>query len=207
MMPLCDCSWAVRGNMCKHQCKALMCKGHQGGSIIQQHGTWAGSQYEGLVHDKDLEFLENNPQLLVGYDEELQGEKNCEKLDVNQDDRTSILDLRFNDRNICVEKSREAWMQIEKMASNSDSIAQSTLAVMNRSLHDLKVQEQCQLETGKYIVTTADMFIRPNGLTLKRRLGIVDKYHGAKRGNSIVKNYLEKKRRLIQPRVSLVSVF
>lgn len=170
-----------------------MCKGHQGGSIIQQHGTWAGSQYEGLISNTNVQLLNENTHLSVEYDSELQAEEN------------PMLESTFNQRNVCVEKSREAWMQIVKMASQSDSIAHSTLAVINRSLHDLRVQEQCQLESGKDRITNADMFIRPSGLTLRRRLRIVDKYHGAKRSHSILKNYLKKKRCVIETRKSLVS--
>lgn len=55
--------------------------------------------------------------------------------------------------------------------------------------------------------TIADIFIRPSGLTLKRRLGIVDKYHGAKRSNSNLNNYFKKKCCLIHTRNSLASDF
>lgn len=62
-----------------------------------------------------------------------------------------MLKLRFNGSNICVEKSRKAWMQIEKIASKIDTKTNSTLLVINKYFHDLKSQEQCKLETEKYI--------------------------------------------------------
>jgi hypothetical protein len=204
MIPSCDCPWSEQGNMCKHQCKALISKGHQGGSIIQQCGTWAGSQYGGM---RPIEQLLDNSHLLLKQEPKTEGLHDLPLGDVDHvDDAVNTMEVQVvNQRDIFVEKSREAWVQIEKMASQSDSIAQTTLSVMNRSLHDLKVQEQCQLATRKDVITTADMFVRPSGLTLKRKLGKVDFYHGGKRSRKIVKSYLLRKQAQKRERSSLVS--
>jgi hypothetical protein len=49
------------------------------------------------------------------------------------------------------------------------------------------------------------MFVRPSGLTLKRKLGKVDFYHGGKRSRKIVKSYLLRKQAQKRERSSLVS--
>ncbi len=207
MLPSCNCPWAVQGNICKHQCKALMCKGHQGGSIIQQCGTWSGSQYQGIRPIDQSMLWADNSKLLLEHGAHLEPMQDFTLGDVNFHDGSliAIEERNRNVRDICVDKSRETWIQIEKMASQSDSIAQTTLVVMKRSLHDLKVQEQCQQACGRDLCTTADMFVRPSGLTLKRRLGVVDKYHGGKRIQRIVKGYLQRKRGQNRPTNSLVS--
>ena len=48
--PSCDCEWADQGNMCKHQIKALLMRGHEGGLIVQQLGTRFGSEMGGMSH-------------------------------------------------------------------------------------------------------------------------------------------------------------
>jgi hypothetical protein len=106
-----------------------------------------------------------------------------------------ILDeaVQKNQREKCVDKSRKAFQQMEKMASQSNSLAQTMHAKMNRTLHELKVQKHSQQVTGKDVLTTNDMFVRPDGLTLKQRLGAIDKYHGGKRSKRVLGNYLRKK--------------
>jgi hypothetical protein len=64
---------------------------------------------------------------------------------------------------------------------------------MNKTLHELKIQEHSQQVTRKDVLTTADMFVRPDGLTLKQRLGAIDKYHRGKRSKQVLGNYLRKK--------------
>src|SRR5450759_1068753 len=49
----CDCKWADEGNMCKHQVKALLVRGHEGGEIVQQLGTKFGSQFDGIAPLKE----------------------------------------------------------------------------------------------------------------------------------------------------------
>lgn len=85
--------------------------------------------------------------------------------------------LKYQDKFGCKQKN---W------ASKSDNIAQSPIIVMNMSLHNLKVHKQCQLATRNDTTTTSDMFIRPSDLTLKRILGIFDKYHGGKRRKELL---------------------
>jgi hypothetical protein len=157
----------------------------------------------------DSEIEPNTSHLLFKHaiDEaiDLKANEDCGPLDFNKDGLKTTLVEVTNQRDICVEKSREAWVQIGKMASENDGLAQSTLAVMNRSLHDLKVQEQIQLATGKDTITKANMFVRPNGLMLKRRLGVVDKYHGGERSKRIAMSYMKKKQSLKRLEKSQVS--
>jgi hypothetical protein len=189
MLPTCDCAWSKQGNFCKHQCKAMMVKGHEAGSIVQQCGTRAGSKWEGLV--------------AVEEQWNLPFEAERDPLEMPELSNLALVNVpafnegvQENQREKYVDKSREAFLEMEKMAFESDSLAQTMQAKMNRTLHELKVQEHCQQVTGKDVLTTADMFVRPNGLTLKRRLGAIDKYHGGTRRNRVLGNYLRKKRLL-----------
>lgn len=86
---------------------------------IHHSATWdlARSQYEGLKSNKNIEMFRDNTHLSVdNYDVELQAKED------------PMLESTFNQRNVCVEKSIEAWMQIERMISQSDSITHITLA-------------------------------------------------------------------------------
>lgn len=48
--PSCDCKWAEEGNMCKHQLKALLFRGYDGGVLVQQLGSRFGSLMGGISH-------------------------------------------------------------------------------------------------------------------------------------------------------------
>jgi hypothetical protein len=103
--------------------------------------------------------------------------------------------VNVNDRAKCVDKSHEVFQEMERMASQSDSLAQTMQMKMNRILHELNIQETTQQISGKEVLTNADMFVRPDGLKLKRGLCRVDLYHGGgKQTKQLLKTYLKKRR-------------
>lgn len=74
--PTCDCHWAEEGNMCKHQLRALMKKGHEPGVLVQQLGSRFGSEFGGIHHllpqpsslpSLEVRGLHKNCPLLVFY--------------------------------------------------------------------------------------------------------------------------------------------
>jgi hypothetical protein len=206
MIPTCDCPWAKQGNMCKHQCKALMVKGHAGGLIIKQFGSKAGSKFEGMecIEEQGCLLYDEGSESLVGFDGLEVPNSELGLIEAPPD--ASQLDS-ISHRDKCVDKSRQAFLEMEKMAFQSDSIAQSMQAKLSQTLHALKIQEHSQLVCGKEVLTTADMFVRPNGLTLKRRLAVVDKYHGAaKRTKRLLNSYLKRKRQQDQERDGGVGI-
>jgi hypothetical protein len=182
-----------------------MVKGHAGGSIIKQFGSKAGSKFEGMTFEGHLLDAEG-PQTLEHYhSQDVPNEDEGFIEAAATADNISQLS-QISQRDKCVHKSQEAFLEMEKMASQSDSIAQTMHAKLNRTLHDLKIQEHCQLVCGKEVLTSADMFVRPNGLTLKRRIGVVDKYHGSNRTKRLIKNYLTRKRQQDQERDDVVGI-
>ena len=88
----------------------------------------------------------------------------------------------------------DAIAEMKSLAKKSEHLYESALLTFTRGLHELKVQEQRQITTGKDVLSTNDKFVRPPGLTKKRRLGVIDVYHGAKRGKKVSAPPSKKKR-------------
>jgi hypothetical protein len=155
--------------MCKHQCRALIVKGHKAGCIVQQLGTCIGSQWEGLRPLEEQEQISNEAESGLVED--------CQELDL------PVITLakpqqqvNVNDREKCVDKSRKVFQEMGRMASQSDNLAQTMQMKMNRTLHELKIQGKTHQVSGR------------------RGLGRVELYHGGgKRTKQLLKSYLKRR--------------
>ncbi|BBN19715.1 hypothetical protein MPTK1_8g13000 [Marchantia polymorpha subsp. ruderalis] len=96
----CDCEWARRGNMCKHQVKLLIMKGVIGGRAVQTYGSRIGAQ-QGVLnclfldHDKPVKehvSLPTSTSNSTPCDLDLE--------DDDQDDNGLVVETRVDDEDI-----------------------------------------------------------------------------------------------------------
>lgn len=73
---------------------------------------------------------------------------------------------------------------LDAVKDHEDLQEQARIAIV--SCKNRLQQQRLTLDlTGKRALSTVDAFVKPTYLTSKRRLGLVDKYHGAGRGKRV----------------------
>ena len=105
-------------------------------------------------------------------------------------------DLRKRARNMFSLKA--AWSELINMVEEHDVLAEQALVPSIRILNQVKQLSQSLIISGKRTLSTNDKFLRPLHLTSKRRLGVIDMYHGGKRGKRILASDDPKKKRGIR---------
>ncbi|CAM6117684.1 unnamed protein product [Calypogeia fissa] len=207
-----SCEWAEQeGNMCKHQLKALLIKGHQGGVLVQQLGTRFGSQFGGIDHLQDspdqhttiltlssaepINVSNTHVIILLGC-----CSSNIEPHEAGgQGEQEDTQDVLASEELTPTSSSKRQLLQtlVDEMfgvVQSDEELQDQAIIGLKITIGKLKLFNQGKTITGKDTVAITNAFVRLAGLTSKRRLGLVDLFHGGQRGKRLSTQRIKKKK-------------
>ena len=156
--PSCDCEWAFQGNMCKHQVKALLLRGHSEGVIAQQLGTRFGSNFDGIEPPQSLDIvplpLDELPFL---------------ELEVVDGDCSPTDDVQSCTPAMNPRKLHHLVEELTQLVEGNEQLYQNAVHTIQQGISDISQIKQSQILTGKDSISIIDRFAIPLGLTKKRR--------------------------------------
>ena len=182
--------------MCKHQVNALLVKGHAGGTIVEQMGTRFGSNFDGILPPPTQVLTEvpSPTQLADHTHDHLQDELPSLQLE-HEEDVAGMVDLQHTadetlfpaiqsppPTEINPQVFHDLIAHMTELVGGNSQLFQNAVASLEQTNNNLAQMRHSQTLTGKDVTKTNDRFVKPLGLTSKRRLGVIDLYHGGKRG-------------------------
>lgn len=80
---------------------------------------------------------------------------------------------------------KETCSEMIALVEENAHLADNALLPLQQSLSQVKQLSLCSQISGKDVLSTNDLFKRPLHITSKRRIGVVDMYHGGKQGKRV----------------------